>query len=317
MNDLLQLTVSGLALGVIYALVALGFVVIYRASQVFNFAHGELLLFGAALMVKLTAPPADVSGGALSLGGAMVSGLGIPWLLGLLLTMVATGLLAVGMERVALRPLVGRPVFVTIIVTLFLGFLLRTVCMLIFGTDPMPLTTPWDPYGVFRLGDVVLDHSSVAAVAAGSVALGGFFVIIRRTRLGVAMRAASSDQETAMAVGVPVGRVLSVTWFIAGAFAALAGVFLGVRDDSVDMNLGFVALRAFPAVIVGGLDSALGAAVAGLSLGLLEVLTAAYVNAALGPMGKNFHMVLPYLVMIAFLVVRPYGLFGARTVKRL
>ena len=120
-----------------------------------------------------------------------------------------------------------------------------------------------------------------------------------------------------MAVGVPVGRVLSVTWFIAGALAALAGVFLGVRDDSVDMNLGFVALRAFPAVIVGGLDSALGAAVAGLLLGLLEVLTAGYVNAALGPMGKNFHMVLPYLVMIAFLMVRPYGLFGRRTVKRL
>ncbi len=217
----------------------------------------------------------------------------------------------------ALRPLVGRPVFVTIILTLFLGFLLRTLCMLAFGTDPMPLTTPWDPFGVFHLGDAVVDYASAAAVIAGLVALGGFFLIIRRTRLGVAMRAASSDQETAIAVGVPVGRVLSFTWFIAGAFAALAGVFLGVRDDSVDMNLGFIAFRAFPAVIVGGLDSAVGAAVAGLALGLLEVLTAAYVNAALGPMGKNFHTVLPYLVMIAFLVVRPYGLFGTKTVERL
>jgi branched-chain amino acid transport system permease protein len=315
-SDLLQLTLSGLALGAIYALVAIGFVVIYRASQVFNFAHGELLLFGATVMVWLTAPPA-VATDALALGGPMVSGLGWPWGLGLVTTMVLTGALAAAMERVALRPLVGRPVFVTIILTLFLGFLLRTIVMLIFGTDPMPLLTPWDPFGVFRLGDAVVDYASVASVIAGVIALSGYFLLIRKTRLGVAMRAASSDQETAMAVGVPVGRVLSVTWFIAGAFAALAGVFLGVRDDSVDMNLGFIALRAFPAVIVGGLESALGAAVAGLALGLLEVLTAGYINARLGPMGVNFHTVLPYLVMIAFLVFRPYGLFGQRTVERL
>jgi len=231
--------------------------------------------------------------------------------------MITTGLLAVGMERIALRPLVGRPVFVPIIITLFLGFLLRTVVMLVFGTDPMPLVTPWDPFGVFRIGGAVVDYASVATLVAGGAALIAFFLLIRHTRLGVAMRAASSDQETAMAVGVPVGRVLSATWFIAGALAALAGVFLGVRDDSVDMNLGLVALRAFPAVIVGGLDSALGAALAGLTLGVLEVLTAGYVNAALGPMGNNFHMVLPYLVMVAFLVVRPYGLFGRATVERL
>lgn len=316
MADLVQFVVSGLALGSTYALVALGFVVIYRASKVFNFAHGELLTFGAVLMVSLTAPPAG-DFDPLALGAPMVSGLGMNFWLGLILTMAATGLLASLMERVALRPLVGRPVFVSIIVTLFLGFLLRTVVMLLFGTDPMPLETPWGAMGFSRVGGAVLDHGSLAALVASGVALGGFFLLIRLTRFGVAMRAASADQETAMAVGVPVGRVLTAAWFLAGAFAALGGIFLGVRDASVDMNLGFIALRAFPAVIVGGLDSALGAVVAGLMLGVLEVLTAGYVNAALGPLGKNLHTVLPYLVMIAFLIVRPYGLFGTKTVKRL
>ena len=130
------------------------------------------------------------------------------------------------------------------------------------------------------------------------------------------MRATSSNQETALGLGIPVGKVLGVTWFLAGTMAALAGIFLGIRDYSVDMNLGFIAMRAFPAVIVGGLDSALGAVVAGLLLGTLEVLTAGYVNSMLGPFGKNFHTVLPYLVMILFLMVRPYGLFGTKKVER-
>ena len=162
----------------------------------------------------------------------------------------------------------------------------------------------------------MLDYNSMGAIIAGVIAFGGFGILIRYTRIGVAMRATASDQETSLGLGIPVGKILALTWFIAGAFAALAGVFLGVRDYSVDMNLGFIALRAFPAVIVGGLDSAMGAVIAGLLLGVLEVMTAAYVNASLGAMGKNLHTVFPYLVMIAFLVVRPYGLFGTTNVER-
>jgi branched-chain amino acid transport system permease protein len=313
-EEFTQYLTSGLALGAIYGLVALGFVVIYRASQVFNFAHGELLTFGAVMMVYLSAPPAaDVGSG---LGAPTVSGLGLPWGLALVLSMVFTGLIATGIERVGLRPLVGRPVFVPIIVTLFVGAVLRTIVMLVFGNDAMPLLTPWDSMGAFRFGTAILDFNSMGAIVAGALAFIGFGLLIRYTRLGVAMRATASDQETSLGLGIPVGKILGLTWFIAGAFAALAGIFLGIRDYSVDMNLGFIALRAFPAVIVGGLDSAVGAVVAGLLLGVLEVMTAAYVNAALGPMGKNLHTVFPYLVMIVFLVVRPYGLFGTTKVER-
>ncbi|MEC9466089.1 MAG: branched-chain amino acid ABC transporter permease [Myxococcota bacterium] len=316
MNEFLQYLTSGLALGAIYGLVALGFVVIYRASQVFNFAHGELLTLGAVLMVWLNAPP-RLDGDVLALGGATVDGLGLPWAVSVLGAMVVTGLVGALIEKVALRPLVGRPVFVPIIVTLFVGAVLRVFVMLIFGNDSMPILTPWDSMGATEWFGAVLDYNSMGAIVAGVAAFGLFGAVIRYTRLGVAMRATSSDQETALGLGIPVGKILGVTWFMAGAFAALAGIFLGIRDYSVDMNLGFIALRAFPAVIVGGLDSALGAVVAGLLLGVLEVLTAGYVNAALGPLGKNFHTVLPYLVMIVFLVVRPYGLFGTTKVERL
>lgn len=314
MSELTQYLTSGLALGAIYGLVALGFVVIYRASQVFNFAHGELLTLGAVVMVYLSAPAVTTESSGL--GAPTVSGLGLPWGLALVLSMIITGLVAAIIERVGLRPLVGRPVFVPIIVTLFVGAVLRTTVMLIFGNDSMPILTPWDSMGAVQLGGAMLDFNSIWAIVAGVAAFGGFGLLIRYTRLGVAMRATASDQETALGLGIPVGRILGITWFIAGAFAALAGIFLGIRDYSVDMNLGFIALRAFPAVIVGGLDSALGAVVAGLLLGVLEVLTAAYLNTWLGPMGKNFHTVFPYLVMIVFLVVRPYGLFGTWKVER-
>lgn len=315
MNDLIQYLVSGAALGAVYALVALGFVVIYRASEVFNFAHGELLTFGALLAVTLSAPPAPEGG--VAFGAPDIDGFGLPFWASILIAMLATGVLAGVVERLVLRPLVGRPVFVSIILTLFVAILLRTAMILAWGTEPLPLVTPWDNAEALDLGGAVVDQGSLAAVAAGSLALVLFSVVLRWSRVGLAMRAASRDQEAALALGIPVGTILGVTWFLAGGLAALGGVFLAVREPSIDPHLGFIALRAFPAVIVGGLDSAAGAVIAGLLLGLMEVLTAAYVNPSLGPFGRNLHTVLPYLVMIAFLIVRPYGLFGRRKVERL
>jgi len=297
MTTFLQLLFSGLALGAVYALVALGFVVIYRSSQVFNFAQGEFLTVGAFTMLALHR-------------------IHLPWWIALLGTLVITGLVAAGVERVALRPLLGRPVFVTIIVTIFVGFLLRVAAILIWGSDPQGMPTPWETTGVVEVAGARILTNSLAAVIAGAFALAAFFLLIRYTRLGVAMRAAASDQETALALGIPVGRIFASTWFIAGALAALGGVFLGMFPRNVDANIGFVAYRAFPAVIVGGLDSAAGTVIAGLFLGVMEVLAQGYINQHLGDFGDNFHTVFPYLVMILFLVVRPYGLLGTRDVER-
>ncbi|WP_428266428.1 branched-chain amino acid ABC transporter permease [Haliangium sp.] len=297
MTTFLQLTTAGLALGALYALTALGFVVIYRASQVFNFAHGELLTTGAFLMTTMC-------------------GVGLPWPLALAATMLATGALAAVIERGVLRPLVGRPVFVTVIATIFIGLLLREGVHVFWGTDVRGMPTPWETTRAFHVGGVSILANALAALIAGFLGLGGFFLLFHRTRLGIAMRASASDQETALALGIPVGRVFAVTWFIAGAYAALAGVFLAMFPRQLDPNLGFVALRAFPAVVVGGLTSPLGTVIAGLLLGLLEMMAQGYVNPILGDFGDNFHEVFAYVVMIAFLMVRPYGLLGHRDVKR-
>ncbi len=298
MTTLLQLTLDGLALGAIYALVALGFVVIYRSSRVFNFAQGELLAFGALSMWSLC-------------------GLGWAWPVALLSAMALTGLLGVVVERVLLRPLVGKPVFVTVILTIFVGLILRMAMILSWGVEPMGMTpTPWAPDAEVDVLGATVWVSSLVAIAAAAVALTAFWALIRFTRMGVSMRATASDQETALALGIPVGRVFGAAWFIAGALAALAGVFLGMAPRSVEVNLGYTALAAFPAVLVGGLDSAAGAVIAGLLLGVLELWAQAFVNPALGEFGQGFHLVAPYVVMMLFLVVRPYGLFGTEEVER-
>jgi branched-chain amino acid transport system permease protein len=297
MSNLIQLLASGLALGAIYALIALGFVVIYRASQVFNFAQGELLASGAFIMV-------------------MLSKVGLPWPIAVLGTMLLTGLVAAAIERGVMRPLIGRPVFVSAILTIFVGFFLRAMVIIVWGVEPRGMPTAWDTTAVIEIGGARVLVNSVATLGAGGLALGAFFFIMRYTRLGIAMRASSWDQEAALAHGVPVGRVLGMTWLMAGMLAGLGGVFMGMFPNSVDPNIGLIALRAFPAVILGGLESALGAVVAAFILGVLEVLAQAYLNPALGDFGHNFHGVFPYLVMILVLIVRPYGLFGKEDVQR-
>jgi branched-chain amino acid transport system permease protein len=295
--NLIQFLVSGLALGTIYALIALGFVVIYRASQVFNFAQGELVTVGAFTMVA-------------------ISGAGVPWPLAVVATMAVTGGVAALIERVVLRPLVGRDVVITVMLTIFVGTILRVLLMVVFGPEQRGMPTPWDRSAQITLGGARIFMSSVAAVAAGALALGVFSYMIRRSRIGVAMRATSSDQEAALCLGIPVGRIFGVTWFVAGAFAALAGIFLGMFPRTVDANLGLIALKAFPVVIVGGLDSAVGVVIAGVALGIVEVLTQGYVNPMLGSFGQNFHEVLPYIIMVLFLMVRPYGIAGREVVER-
>jgi len=297
MADFVQLVVSGLSLGAVYALVALGFVVIYRASQVFNFAQAEFLTVGAFLLVTFTE-------------------IGMPWILALLAAMAVTGLIAAAVERGILRFLVGQPIFVSIILTIFIASVIRVLVLLIWGSERRGMPLPWSPDASIELFGARVLVTSLVAVLAAAVALGVYFVILRRTRLGVAMRATSLDQESSLALGIPVGRIFGAAWFIAGACAALGGAFLGAFPRTVEVGLGFIALRALPAVIVGGVDSAGGTVVAAFALGLLEVLCQAYVNPLLGGFGQNFHTVFPYLIMIGFLIVRPYGIAGRAEIER-
>lgn len=298
MSAFVQYLASGLALGSIYALVALGFVIIYRASGVFNFAQGEFLVVGAFVMV-------------------VFAGTGLPWIVALGLTMLTTALLAMAIERGLLRPLLGRPVFVPIILTIIVGLVLRVAVTVIWGSQPGGMPVPWPTTGSVSIFGASILYNGLATLIFGGAALGVYVLLSRRTRLGLGMRATSDDPEAAMAVGIPVGRVLAVTWGLAGAFAALGGVLLSTFPRNVEIGLAYVALRALPAVIIGGLTSVGGTIIAGLLLGVIEIMAQAYLNPRLGQFGHNFHAVFPYLVMIVFLVVRPYGIFGRKEVDRL
>ena len=299
MTDLVTLTAAGLSLGAMYALVALGFSVIYRASRVFNFAHGELLGLGAFSMASLV----DAR---------------VPWPAAVAIAMAITGAVAVGVERAVVRPMIGRPVFVTIILTLFVALLLRAVTIVIWGVQPRAIPDPFDGAGLALGSDVELPYQTLAQIGVAVLALGGFFTLLKRTQLGIGMRATSTDQEVALALGIPVGRILGATWFLAGMLAGLAGVFAAMKHAMFGHETTLViAFRAFPAVIVGGLTSPSGTVIAGFLLGLLEIFAPIYLGPHLGPLGRNVQDVFPYVIMILFLMVRPYGLLGQRDVERL
>jgi branched-chain amino acid transport system permease protein len=297
-SDLVMLTAAGLSLGAMYALVALGFSVIYRASRVFNFAHGELLGIGAFSMTSL----ADA---------------GLPWPLALGLSMTITGTVAMTIERAVVRPMIGRPVFVTIILTLFAALLLRAVTIVVWGVQPRAIANPFGESGV-SVGDAAVPYQTLAQIGVAALALGAFFALLRYSKIGVGMRATSTDQEVALALGIPVGRVLGTTWFLAGMLAGLAGVFAAMKHAMFGHETTLiVAFRAFPAVIVGGLTSPTGTVIAGFLLGLAEIFAPVYLGPHLGAFGRNIQDVFPYIVMILFLMVRPYGLLGTRDVERL
>jgi branched-chain amino acid transport system permease protein len=291
----LQLLFQGIALGSVYALVALGFTVIYRASQVINFAQGSLLLVGAYLI------------------SVFATGLNLPFVLAVI---VAIALLAVGcvvFQVFVLQRVLGQPVFVLVMITIGLSIAIDSSISAIFGGNSRILGDPWGASAV-HLGGLTFNWVRIWTIACTGLILGLYFVFDRFSRYGLAMRATASDQEAALAVGVPIRRVYALTWAIAGGVAVVGGLFLSGFPSSVNPSLGDVALRAFPAIILGGLDSPPGAVVGGITIGIIEVLTSGY---APGWLGNNFAAVAPYIVMILVLLVRPYGLFGTRPVERI
>jgi branched-chain amino acid transport system permease protein len=294
MTAFLQLLFQGVALGCSYALVALGFTVVYRASNVINFAQGSLSLVGAYLV------------------SVLATGLNLPFALAVL---AAIALLAAGgaaFQMTVMRRMLGQPVFVLVMITIGLSIVIDSAIPAIFGGNARILGDPWGASAV-NVDGVTLNWVRIWTVLCTGLILALYFVFDRFSRYGLAMRATAADEEAAMAVGVPVRRVYALTWAIAGGVAAVGGLFLAGFPSSVNPSLGEVALRAFPAVILGGLGSPPGAVVGGIAIGIVEVMSSGY---APGWLGSNFAGVAPYVVMILVLLSRPYGLFGTRPVER-
>ncbi|MDX2297195.1 MULTISPECIES: branched-chain amino acid ABC transporter permease [Streptomyces] len=295
MSTFAEFLINGLSLGSVYALIALGFVVIFRATEVVNFAHASLLLAGGYLVAVLHEPlgfwPALAAGTA----GAAVVGAAV--------------------EFLVMRRHRGADHSVLAIVTIGVDILLATELTRRIGTDILALGDPWGD-AVVTLGPVTIAETRIAALLAAGLLITAFLLAFRHTSWGVAMRAAAESQETAALMGVRLGRVSLGAWAVAGALAAVAALFLTVfPTPGLERGTSLAALKAFPAAILGGLDSTTGALAGGLIVGVTESLATGY-QSDLAFLGRGIGDLAPYLVMVAVLLIRPAGLFGTKELAR-
>lgn len=297
MTKFLQLCFQGLAVGAQYALVALGFVVIYRATRVINFAQGGLVMLGAYLTYNFHQT------------------WGLPFFVAVALAVVVSAALGVLVEALILRRMVGQPTFAVLMITIGLLFVIEQVVTTIWGFEALNLGDPWKVRAT-QVGEVVLAVRDIWTIVLAAAVLAAFFAFFRYSAMGVAMRATALDQEAALAQGISARRVFALSWAIAGGVAALAGVTAAAGAAALNPQVEFIALRAFPAMILGGLDSPAGAVAGGAIIGLTQVLTGGYQPQYASWLGNGFSNVMPYLVMVVILLVRPYGLFGTREVRR-
>ncbi len=294
----LQLCFNGIALGCIYALIALGFTIIFKASEVINFAQGEFLLVGIYIV------------------WAGVFEWHLNFFLALVLGIAATILIGILFERFALRRMIGRPAFSILMITIGLDILLRTGIVIKWGGSNRSAASPFELNSGFNTGGLHFGASQLWTIGATVLVCVLLFVFFRFTKYGLAMRATAIDQEAALAIGINIRVVYALAWAIAGAIATIGGVFLGIQEITFDPTLGQIALLAFPAIILGGLDSVVGAVVGGILIGLTQDITSGYESHFANILGAGFHDIAPYLLMIIILFIRPYGLFGTRKVER-
>jgi branched-chain amino acid transport system permease protein len=293
MEFFIDLVTNGLLVGLMYALVAVGFVLIYKATSIMNFAQGDLVMFAgyaAAVMLGLRGMPI--------------------WLMVLVL---CSGMVALGfvLERCILRPMVGQPLVSVIMVTIGLSFVLQGLVAIIWGagTRQLALPVPLAPYVV---GPVFISPINIVAAVIALVFLLAFGWFFTHSRLGVAMRAVADDQQASMVVGIRVSRVFALSWAIAGLAAAAGGIIWGNMLGASAL-LSLVGLKVFPVVILGGLDSLGGAIVGGLIMGAVESVAAGYLDPYVGGGTKDF---VPYVLMILVLFIKPYGIWGHEIIER-
>lgn len=287
----MQFLVTGLSMGSIYALVALGFVLIYKATSILNLAQGEFLMVGAYICLALTLD------------------LKLNFVASFALTMVFSVILGLAVERLVLRPLIGEPVISIIMVTIGLTYILRGVVIMLWGNDIRQFNI--FPEKPIDLWGVKITHLYLWSLVVSLMLLTVFAVFFKRSRTGIFMRAVADHQTAAQSMGISVKGVFALSWCIAAVVSAIGGILIG-NIGGVGVELSHIGLKVLPAVIVGGLDSILGAIVGGLAVGMLEFLSAGYLD----PYIPAINEVFPFIVLVLVLMIRPYGLFGTREIER-
>ena len=295
MEFYIQLVISGLVLGSIYALVALGFAIIFKSTSVVNFAQGELLMFGAYFCF------------------AMVVQYKIPWFWAFLLTLVFSLCLALVIERLILRPMIGEPVISIIMVTIGLSSVLRSIITAVWGTQIEVYDPPLFPDTTVTMAGIPISQVYLWSFGLAAVLLALFGVFFKYSKAGVAMRATAFSNQVALAMGIPVKNIFALAWCIASVVSAIGGILIG-SINGINVQLGHFGLKVFPAVILGGLDSIIGAALGGLIVGVLENVSDGVLKSAFGLQGIK--EVAPFVFLVLILMVKPYGLFGKKEIER-
>ena len=291
MLQALQIIISGIAQGCFYGLIALGVVLIYKATETVSFAQGELMMLGAFI------------------GLIVMSALGFPFWLAFVGAVLAMGAFGILLERLVIRPILGQPAFSIVMLTIGIGYVARGAITMVpgIGTETHTLAVPYKDQ-VWHAAGLVLNVEQMVIIAATLVLSAALFAMFRYSKLGVAMQAASQNQLAAYYMGIPVKRLNGLVWGLAAAVAAIAGLLLA-PITFVHANMGFIGLKAMPAAVVGGFGSLPGAIVGGLVIGVVEAMAGFYLP-------EGFKDIAAYVVVLIMLVVKPNGLFGEKLRKK-
>jgi branched-chain amino acid transport system permease protein len=294
MEYYLQLVINGLVVGSIYSLVALGFVIIYKATKVVNFAQGELVLVGAYICFALTVQ------------------MQLPFLVSFAITLLFSIALGLCLERVVLRPLIGEPIISVIMVTVGLSSVLKALVQLFWGTQ-IRVYPPMLPETPIYIAGLPVAPVYIAAMIISLFLFATFSLFFKYSSVGIAMRATAFDQQVAQSMGIGIKRIFALSWCIAAVVSSIGGVILG-NINGINSQLGHLGLKVFPAVILGGLDSLLGAALGGLIIGVLENVCDGLAKDLFNLNG--FREVAAFVVLVIILMIRPHGLFGTEEIER-
>jgi branched-chain amino acid transport system permease protein len=298
---LAMVIVNGFASGAIYALIALGFVIVFKATDTFNFAQGEIMMFGAYM--------------AMFLSNTIVNtfGIVIAFITAFIFSSIISAFLASLCEVAVVRPMLGKSVLSIIMVTLGLSFVLRGGVELIWGPEELPFNKPFTD-APLQIAGVPIAEVRLYTIIISFVLMGIFFLFFKYSNKGLGMRATAEDQEAAFLMGIDVKQIFTMSWAIAGIVGAVGGIFLGATVGNLVPFLSHIGLRALPAVILGGMNSITGAILGGIILGICENLAGTYLAPKIG--GGDIKEITSYVIVLFIMMIRPQGLFGTKEIER-
>ncbi len=294
MQEILQLIVTGLVIGSVYALVAMGFALIYKSTSIINFAQGEFVLVGGYVCLWL------------------YTDLGLPIVLAFFITMIIAVCMGIVLERLILRPMIGEPIISVIMITIALAAVLKALVTILWSTQIRIFNPPIFSQKALEWGVVRVSEVYLWTVGFAFLFLAIFAAFFKFTRVGISMRAVANDQQVAQSMGISVKRVFAISWSIGALVSAVGGILVG-NINGVNITLSDFGLKVFPAVILGGLESIGGAIIGGLTIGVLENIMGSYLDVYLGGGVKE---IAPFIVLIVILMIKPYGLFGIEEIER-